>query len=286
MEGAEGHGAPPGYYWLLFWLLFWPAAPLAVLATPFAWAHRREPAVRFLLAWIVPGWILFELVVTKLPHYVLPFLPAFAILIALALERKASADNWTKTTAFLWPVVAILLPVASVLFVLLLQGRFGKAFWPFAAIAMTLGMLAWWRLLNESAERGLVLALIAAAANAIAVYTVLPRVQGIAIAPRLVAAARAAPCKSPELVSAGYHEPNIVFLGGTATKLVGGAAAAEFLRLGGCRVAFVERREERAFADRASAIGLSTATIGEVKGFDYSNWRSVSFLVLMPKEGG
>src|SRR5437660_497631 len=87
--GSEGHGAPPLTYLVLFWLTFWPAAPLAALATPPAWRHRREPPVRFLLAWLVPAWIVFELVPTKLPHYVLPLYPAIAILIAWAIEHEA-----------------------------------------------------------------------------------------------------------------------------------------------------------------------------------------------------
>ena len=28
-QGQESHGAPPGYYFLLFWVTFWPAATLA-----------------------------------------------------------------------------------------------------------------------------------------------------------------------------------------------------------------------------------------------------------------
>src|SRR5262245_14244886 len=77
----EGHGAPPGFYLLLFWITFWPAAPLAAMAAPAVFAERRERPVRFLLAWLVPAWIVFEVVVTKLPHYVLPLYPAIAILI-------------------------------------------------------------------------------------------------------------------------------------------------------------------------------------------------------------
>ena len=83
---AEAHGAPPGIYLLLFFATFFPASMLAGLAAPAVWAVRREPAARFLLAWLVPCWIVFELVVTKLPHYVLPLYPAIAILIAGAVE--------------------------------------------------------------------------------------------------------------------------------------------------------------------------------------------------------
>src|SRR2546423_11223376 len=71
-RGQETHGAPPGYYLLLFWVTFWPAAPLAAVAAPAVWRHKREPTMRFLLAWVVPCWLVFELVATKLPHYLPP----------------------------------------------------------------------------------------------------------------------------------------------------------------------------------------------------------------------
>jgi hypothetical protein len=49
-------------------------------------------------------------------------------------------------------------------------------------------------------------------------------------------------------------------------------------------VAFVESREELAFADRATAIGLTYGRIGEVAGFNYSDGKRLSFLLLVPKE--
>ena len=89
-SGQEAHGAPPGYYLLLFWVTFWPGSVLAGLAAPAVWQARREPGAQFLLAWLVPSWIVFEAVITKLPHYVLPLYPAIAILIAGILERGGS----------------------------------------------------------------------------------------------------------------------------------------------------------------------------------------------------
>jgi 4-amino-4-deoxy-L-arabinose transferase-like glycosyltransferase len=285
LEAAEGHWGPPGYFWLLFWLCFWPASALAPMASAFAWARRREREVRSLIAWIVPGWLMFEIVVTKLPHYVLPLYPGIAILIALALERKAPADRWTSGTTLLWPVLATLLCVGVAVLAVMFEGRFGRAYAPAAVVAIALAGFAWWQFLIGRIERALVFALIVGVATALAVYTVLPRIQGFAVAARLVAAVKAAPCADPEIASAGYHEPNLVFLAGTDTKLVKGDGAAEFLRLPGCRVAIVERHDQRAFADRAAAVGLSATRIAEVHGFDYSNFRRVSFLVLMAKGG-
>src|SRR5665213_2591968 len=84
--GQESHGAPPGYYFLLFWITFWPGSILAGLAAPRVWQARSEPGARFLLAWLIPSWAVFEAVITKLPHYVLPLYPAIAIMIARILE--------------------------------------------------------------------------------------------------------------------------------------------------------------------------------------------------------
>ena len=283
---TDGRWWPPGYFWLLFWVCFWPAAALAPMASAYAWTKRHERDVRFLIAWIVPGWLMFELAPAKLPHSVLPLYPGIAILVALALERRAALDNWTRATAALWPVLAIAFCIGIAVVAAMFEGRFGRAFWPFALIGIVLAALAWSRLLSETAERGLSLALIAAVATAFASYTVLPRIDGFAIAPRLVAAAKRAPCADPALATAGFDEPSLIFLGGTATLRTDGGGAANFLREGGCRVAFVERQQQRAFADRAASVGLTTVRIAQVQGFDYSNWRRVSFIVLMPKEGG
>lgn len=286
LDPAEGIYAPPGYFWLLFWFSFWPMAMLAPMATKFGWAHRFDSSVRFLIAWVVPGWIVFECAVTKLPHYVLPLYPGIAILIALALERRAVLDNWTRGVGILWPVFTIGSMILMMFLAFSLEGKFGKAFAPAAIGAIVLSGYAWWRLLFRNVEHGLVVAMLAALANTIAVYSVLPRVQGLAIAPRLVAASQAAPCPHPQLASAGYDQPNLQFLVNSDVAFVRGDGAAEFLRLGGCRVAFVERREERAFADRSAAIGLNTVRLGTVSGFDYTRMRKASFLVLAVKEGG
>ena len=90
----ESHGAPPGLYLLLFWVTFWPGAALAGMAAPAVWRARREPGAQYLLAWLIPSWIVFEIVVTKLPHYVLPLYPAIAILTVGALERRVLSRSW------------------------------------------------------------------------------------------------------------------------------------------------------------------------------------------------
>ena len=102
LAAQESHGAPPGLYLLLFWVTFWPGAPLAGMAAPAVWRARREPGAQYLLAWLIPSWIVFELVLTKLPHYVLPLYPAIAILTVGALERRVLSRSWLMRGAAWW----------------------------------------------------------------------------------------------------------------------------------------------------------------------------------------
>src|SRR5712692_2375291 len=102
LAAQESHGAPPGVYLLLFWVTFWPGAPLAAMATPAVWRARREPGAQFLLAWLVPSWIVFELVLTKLPHYVLPLYPAIAILIAGAIDARTLSRRPILVWGTIW----------------------------------------------------------------------------------------------------------------------------------------------------------------------------------------
>ncbi|MGH7064489.1 MAG: ArnT family glycosyltransferase, partial [Stellaceae bacterium] len=119
LAAQESHGAPPGLYLLLFWITFWPGAPLAGMAAPAIWRARREPGAQYLLAWLVQSWIVFELVLTKLPHYVLPLYPAIAILIAGVLDQGGLAKaRWMIRGTVWWFVfpciIAVLVPVVFV----------------------------------------------------------------------------------------------------------------------------------------------------------------------------
>ena len=84
-ESQQSHAGPPGYYLGLFSLTFWPGSLFAVFAGWWAWANRTVPSVRYLICWIVPAWIAYELIATKLPHYVMPTYPALAVLAVAAI---------------------------------------------------------------------------------------------------------------------------------------------------------------------------------------------------------
>jgi len=277
----EGHGAPPGYYLLLFWLTFWPAAPLAALAAPAAWAERRERGPVFLLAWLVPSWIAFELVVTKLPHYVLPLYPAIAILIARALWNGALANSvWLKRSTLGWPIIAALVPIVGVVALVAMRHQLGLLAWPFGAVAMVMGFMAWRYYELDGPEKSLLRAIAALILIAIAFLGIIaPSLRPLFPSATLARLLSAEDCDYRVVAAAGYSEPSLVFLIGTTIRLTDGAGAAEVLHEGYCRFALVESREQRAFAQRAEAIGLLYAAGPRVDGINISDGHAVSIVI-------
>lgn len=92
---SEGHGGPPGYHMALVAFIFFPATLLVVPGVVALVRGLRadgiaalDPGLKsglvFLTAWLVPTWIAFEILPTKLSHYILPAYPALALAAGLA----------------------------------------------------------------------------------------------------------------------------------------------------------------------------------------------------------
>jgi 4-amino-4-deoxy-L-arabinose transferase-like glycosyltransferase len=277
----ETHGAPPGLYVILFFATFFPASILAGLAVPAVWAVRREAAARFLLVWLVPSWIVFEAVITKLPHYVLPLYPAIAILTAGAVESKVLSQRpWLVRGVMWWFLVPVIVSIIAVVTAVIIVRDLTLLAWPFFAAAVVCGLFAWQLYDQEGAERAFTRAVEGAVLMAIGIYAiVVPSLEPAFPSVTLAEILREAPCAAPLAASAGYEEPSLVFLAGTKTLLTDAAGAADFLLPGGCRFAFVEARQQRAFALRAEAIGLRYNRGPLVEGYDVTIGKPVSIAV-------
>jgi len=281
ISNQESHGAPPGYFVVLFFITFWPAAILAGLAVSFVWRESWQPVIRFLLAWLAPAWIVFELVITKLPHYVLPLYPAIAILLALAIDQQAlSEQKWMEYGTFWWFAVPVLLFVGSLVLLLRYEGGLGWPAWPFLGAAMVFGFRAWWLYFVDGPERSLLRAAVTSVLLSIAVYwSVLPSLAMLFPSVAIARAVRSADCPVPAVAAAGYQEPSLVFLTGTDTLLTSAGGAADFLQGDKCRFAVVESSLDRTFARRAEAIGLRYAKASQFSGYNLGGGSRVSLTV-------
>lgn len=104
-----------------------------------------DPRVRFLMLYVAVGLVFFSLSTNKLPGYVLPLLPALAIVLAVAFYQQARPSAWLAACVALLaavPVIAAILPDALNAGL----GRTNPPFalgWPFLLVAGAVGWLAW-----------------------------------------------------------------------------------------------------------------------------------------------
>lgn len=280
--GQEGHGAPPGTYLLVFWGSFWPAAPLAALAAPLVWRARRLKPVRFLLAWVVPNWLIFELIPTKLPHYVMPTFPAIAILIAMVVQRGGMAlGNMRFARAlWMWPIFGALIAVGALVGLAVLDGSTSILAWPLLVVGFFALVVAVVFVGEYGVEKSSLLAVAGMLVSGFGVMQlIVPDMQSVWISPRLEELATHEPCARPgspaEVASAGFSEVSLMFVTPGKVTFTNAPGAAEFLAEGGCRVAFVERRLEAAFARRADELGLRLERGASVFGMNFNNGRKL-----------
>ncbi|HZH46975.1 MAG TPA: glycosyltransferase family 39 protein, partial [Roseococcus sp.] len=282
-SGDEKHWGPPGYYLVTFLVAAFPAGVIAVLAAPAIWAERALPRTRFLLAWIVPTWLLFEAVATKLPHYTLPTYPAIMLLAAAwAMDPlRPAPPRWLALGARLAvAAVAVGLALVAALVPWFVTGQ--EPWWALLALpcAALLVALVWRAMRRADWARAAMLGV----AAAIPLYASLmqltfPRLDAIWIAPRLQAAvARAAPNLPPSLFGiTGHAEPSTLFaLGAEVRFLRRGEDAARFLQAGPGRLVAVGHRALDDFRREAAALSLAPRPAGVVAGFNYTRGRAVT----------
>jgi len=274
--GQETHGAPPGYHTILAPLLAFPMTLLLPAALVAAWRGRAEPGVRFALAWLVPAWVLFEMMPTKLVHYPLPMYGALAWLAAAALaEPLGPRVRWAG--AVLGGVSGVALAGG----VFYLMSEYGDPSDVTAAalaggLLAAAGLVGGYMIVRKAPRAALVGALaLGILGHAVLAVGLAPRLEPLWLSARVeqaMADARLLPrqgvADAPVAV-AGYAEPSLVFALGTPTELEGPVEAAR--AIAERRPAVVEAREEKAFREALAARGVQADPVAEIAGLNYSN---------------
>lgn len=286
--GDEGHGVMPGFYLLIAPLLFFPAALLLPAALSTAWSRRAEPAIRFLVCWLVPAWLIFELTPTKLAHYTLPTFGALALLAAAALTRPIGKVS-RYAGAGLTIAVGALLSVASV-WLLTEYGRSTAQTWATITIvfAILAGLIGAFLMLHRAAMTAVIASIALGVVAHGALAGTLRQLRPLSVAPQLEKVLLAANLhprqgRAGPIAVTGFHEPSLVFLTGRDSELTDAAGAARALAEG--RPVIVEARDADAFRAATAELGVTGRVVGEVDGHNYSKGDDVSLTVYAPPGG-
>jgi 4-amino-4-deoxy-L-arabinose transferase-like glycosyltransferase len=234
--GARSAAGFPGYHVFLLPFLIFPATYALPAAARLVWEAMRAPradaehaAMRFLIAWAAPTFLLFELAPTKLPHLVLPVYPAIALMCGAGLAAMYGR-RWRSAH----PAGLVLFAVAGLMIVALTAA--GATFMPgdlgtdlrraVSAALVGVGVvgvaLAALLMLRQSAARACVLTACALLLSFSLRDRLLPEVRELHVSNDTLAAltrARLTPRDNRPLWVVGYDEASLVFLTRTSIRL-------------------------------------------------------------------
>jgi 4-amino-4-deoxy-L-arabinose transferase-like glycosyltransferase len=285
--GRESHGAWPGYYLLLATVTLFPASLFLFPSLYAILKRKKNAAVRFCLAWLVPNWLLMELVPTKLMHYVLPLYPALALLIADRLIGEKNDDCFAGKTALFgygfWGIIGLVFSGVALYAPISFGSGIDIATILAALAAISIVVLgAYFLRHREWLKAVLATSLLGGFFYGLLLQFVIPGLETIWLTPRIVAQIeqyRGDRSGVPAVVT-GFDEPSLVFLLGTDTQFASGTDAARYLlaqKVKGTQpIAVVEKKDIAPFEGvfHQAAITLP-AKIGKVAGLNYSkgHWK-------------
>lgn len=332
VEAKEGHWGPPGYHALLSFVLLGPVALTIGIGIWRGFARSVAPSVEvathdgsldvpsersrvaagplwrrllrardangasaILISILVPGWIIFELVTTKLPHYTMPLLGVLAL-----LGVRAALSGWTRNLVhgprprewfkFCCSAYAIGMGLAAII----LCGASGFALWVagdkawgVAAGVLGIALAAWsvtaierrWRMGDIAAALRAGVAVFAV--GSVALMLGGPNLPWIHTSDELAKQIREIdPTATRPVLAVDYHEDSLIFETQGRARRVSAKDALEALRSGGKspgssdEEALVVMPWEMAAANRVKVAGR-----GRVKGFNYSRGEWVDLVI-------
>lgn len=261
-QGQNRGIMPPGLHLMALPIAFFPFSLFVILAAPDAWKNRHDDKVKFCLGWLIPAWIVFELSLTKLPHYVLPTYPALALMAGKFVQDGLPTISTTTRRLPVALIIGLWIFIGAGFAVLfsvlpyLSDGAFGAPQIVAGAILMLTQGAALMFMLRDKPASIAVMAAGALIFMSVTFGDTLPDLRHIWLSREIVDAAgslagQSGQCATHEhrqIVAAGYHEPSLAFLGGTDTIMApDGAAAARALQQDSCRIAVITAKNIPAF---------------------------------------
>jgi len=303
--GMESHGMPPGYYLLIIMITFWPSSLFIWPSLVNLIKTKNKESSKFLMAWIIPAWLLLELIPTKLPHYVLPLFPAIAIMGAKWVSefKFHNMTLGTKLFSGLWLIIGVVLITASFLLVnsnndmimslpdaisldLLAQHTLivfynspiiiGISLISILILVLTV-ILVWKIQLKAAIVCSVFLAILFFIPLT---YSTIPNIKWAFPSANIANFLKSTNNVNNSIISIGYHEPSLIFLTGTNTYLTGVENGAKRFAENPKNIALVTRSNLKDFSDATKRLGINLKTAKTFHGFNYSKGRQLTIDLL------
>ena len=307
ISAQESHPGPPGYYLVTIWITLWPSCLLLLPAFGFAIRAVRNgkssdapviKAMRLCLAWVLPYWILIELMPTKLPHYALPLFPALCTMAAIAAITLLKVKEFPilrRVNAGLFLIVSTILIAA----IMAGQSLYGPSdlsgslyVYLIGAAAGICAIVASFALWHSKMKLGLTSAGLAAVIISVPTYQfILPNLTKLRVADQIAASFKEENIKfprygGPEVVSPHFTEPSLVYRLGSSINVTDRANLLDMEALSQGRIIILDRERKEtkakiiAIRQAASDAKLCMESAPKIKGFNYSKGDEVEIIII------
>ena len=299
-SGQEGHGAWPGTHLLFLSIAIWPIATFLHGLILFVMQNKNNSVVQFLICWIIPFWLIIEVVQTKLFHYSLPVLPAIAILaIGSLFHLKSQINNlqssFQKRVIFLLSIIfgsgGLVLGVGILYFSNIFNFKndllitfLSILVFIITIIVFVLSIIFFLRSFNQLKKyqrfiHNFPLAIIALASlfNIIIFQFIFPSLDYLY--PSKMISKKINYMQPDAVVSSGYHEPSLVFLLEGNVLLSNPQDAALFLAEGKNNIALIEKRSLEDFLFSINQLNLKLVKADIVNGYNIAKGKHVEIHV-------
>ena len=285
----ESHGAPPGSYLLSSMLTAWPIALFIIPSALWCFKNKDNKSVKFLLCSLIPSWLFFEIIPTKLLHYVLPLLPSFAILTAAmiissvkGIKFRSISENYIFKFLSALPFLGGAIIAAGIIYI---GNRYGEgltlSILLIASIYVFSSFLCGYFLYIKSFIKA---ALVVIICNIIALKLLIilipNQLQKIWVSERIYSQIQDKNLSEVFLLL-GYSEPSLIFRLGSQTKIVSSNKEAINLILHkNINYIIIERFYLDQFKKLSEENGIVINAIGNsILGFNYSKGKNVEIIV-------
>jgi 4-amino-4-deoxy-L-arabinose transferase-like glycosyltransferase len=112
-SSMEGHEGPFYFYLIALVLGIFPFTGLALVGMRWVWGQGKRETIRFLWSWLLPSFVIFSAIPTKLPHYIAPLLPAVGLMLGLWLTELSRGRG--EVPRFWWRLGGVMTAIIGLL---------------------------------------------------------------------------------------------------------------------------------------------------------------------------
>ena len=216
-SGQESHGFPPGYYSLLMLLMFWPGVIfipnlIKKVLKDFKLSFLKKDYEIFIFFWFIVPFILYELIPTKLPHYIFPCYAALSILLSSIIRKNSFNGIAQKISFFILCFYPICFLVAQI-FIVYEYSKIDTNLW----LITFLGVCALVTLITIFNKRDIFKLIFSACifqsiVYFSAVYYLIPKLETLWVSKKISSFIDMKINEVDKVLHYGFNEPSLIFL--------------------------------------------------------------------------